>query len=1128
MNEKFTLKVIQQGQAQKIHVVNGGAGIVGNAVVIKAVDAARYQLTNIVTLVSPEKIKIKRKGADLQLALPGGDIDAPDVVIQGYFDVKGVAIFGVSVDGEWSAYNTSALNASAPTLDYADISVPKADVQSLSGEKAITASLGAESFFANSWVWGGAIGLAVAASGNGGGGTSSIPQTSNQISDPLAIITAYAGGGATTAPTAAQYTSAGVTLPTISAVTADNMALAMNAVVASKTAGDVSTAAQLNALATALGSAYGKILAEANGTTADATPGSDLTSTDFASLGVIVGSTTKTLNLLNSAIAEVTSTSVNTVAKIQAMAVTAEKLMKIASGVSGITLSNAELIAFGLKVNGVSGGITADQATGLQSNLVSLGTVGMGWSATTFTDGTAIDSIADVQALLSLQVLRSFTNDAAAIGGKTQSSPTLSDYANIGITSLQSISGSATFSWADSQTSSLNPSPLLTTATIESSFNKGGASGFSLLATLNTALDKFIGDATLTKAKVQAMVNSYYRILQNTSDTSNAVTDPTAADYANIGITEVDGTALTAVTGDTAAVAATKAAILALLNDAVGRFSTTSVDTVTKIANLEKAAENVIAMAAGSGSGSSATGVSYATSSDWANGLTALGVSGVTLNNIAAIKSALDTADQANDGVAVNTIAKIQKQVSVQVFKDFTNDVAIIGSKTTPTPTLADWSAIGLKANTSLADSAQIDVATASYWKTTNPTNGLAALNSALDYKYGYASTSNALTTLDSTATTALQAIINSYGRILQEADGSRTINTDVSKVDGSANADLVAADFTNIGATVGTTTHTLQLLEDVIGGLTSTAVDTVDEINALAVMAENVMKLGQGVQGTYTDSDWINALGSKFGLTGITTSNIGAIKTAISVADAADDGDAIDTYAELQAIISMVRINDYSNLTSGYQTPTITDYQAIDSNANSSYLAAYNDAESTTHATHTQAWMKSMITSYNTILAEANGATIDATSNDPTVTYYSNIGVTIHDAHSTITTGSATITASDTLTLLNDVIANLTADKIDTISEIANLEAIVNNIMGMANNSHTAGTITSADYAGGVTSTQLLSLGFTDTATVNKLNNMWSNPTQLTNFYDKVITSADSGSGVDSLAKLQTMILLA
>jgi hypothetical protein len=833
--------------------------------------------------------------------------------------------------------------------------------------------------------------------------------------------------------------------------------------------------------------------------------------------------------LLNSAIAEVTSTSVNTVAKIQAMAVTAEKLMKIASGVSGITLSNAELIAFGLKVNGVSGGITADQATGLQNNLVSLGTAGMGWSATTFTDGTAIDSIAEVQALLSLQVLRSFTNDAAAIGGKTQSSPALSDYANIGITSLQSISGSATYSWADSQTSSLNPSPLLTTATIESSFNKGGASAFSLLATLNTALDKFIGDATLTKAKVQAMVNSYYRILQNTSDTSNAVTDPTAADYANIGITEVDGTALTAVTGDTAAVAATKAAILALLNDAVGRFSTTSVDTVTKIANLEKAAENVIAMAAGSGTGSSATGVSYATSTDWVNGLTALGVSGVTLNNIAAIKSALDTADTLNNGVAVNTIAKLQKQVSVQVFKDFTNDVAIIGSKTTPIPTLADWSAIGLKANTSLTDSAQIDVATASYWKTTNPTNGLAALNSALDYKYGYASTSNALTALDSTTTTALQDIINSYGRILQEADGSRTINTDVSKVDGSANADLVSADFTNIGATVGTTTHTLQLLEDVIGGLTSTAVDTVDEINALAVMAENVMKLGKGDPVTYTDSDWINALGSKFGLTGITTSNIGAIKTAITAADAAHDGFAIDTYAELQAIISMVRINDYSNLTSGYQTPTITDYQAINSNANSSYLAAYNDAESTTHTSRTQAWMKSMITSYNTILAEANGAVaIDATPGvNPAVTDYSNIGVTIRVAHSTITPGSTAITASDTLTLLNDAIANLTADKIDTISEITNLEAIVNNIMSMANNSRTAG-MTSADYVGAVTSTQLLSLGFTDTSVVNKLNSMWNYPSQLNSFYNSVIASADDGSGVNSLVKLQSMILAA
>ena len=860
MNEKFTLKLIQQGQAQKIHIVTGGAGLVGNAVVIKAADATRYQLTNVVTLASPEKLQIMRKGSNLLLALPGGDIDAPDIVINGYFDVKGAALFGVSVDGEWSAYNTSVLNVSAPTLEHSDISMPEVNVQPLTNGKAVTASLGAESFFANSWVWGGVVGVAAAVAGKSGGGGAATAH----VDDPLAIITAYAGGGTRTAPTATEYAKAGVTLPTVSAVTADNVALAINAVVANKTSADVATVAQLNTLATALGGAYSKILAEANGVAVDATPSSN----------------------------------------------------------------------------------------------------------------------------------------------------------------------------------------------------------------------------------------------------------PTSADYASIGVTATGGMEVAA-------------AVLALLNDAVGLLNASSVDAVSKIANLEKAAENLIAMAAGGGDGLSAAGVSYTTPAEWVSGLTALGVSGVTLNNIANIKAAIDTVDQANTGAAVNTVAKIQQQVSWQVFKDFTNDPAIIGSKTASTPTLVDWSAVGLTANTSLADNALTDIATAGYWKTTNPVSGLAALNSALDYQFGSASFLPALTGSVANKAT-LQSIVNSYGRILQEADGSRTFNTDVSMVDASTNGDLVHADFTNIGATVGTTTHAERLLIDVISGLTNAGVDTVDEINALATIADNVMKLGQGSAVTYTDGDWINALGSKFGLTGITTSNIGEIKAAIAAADAASatahDGSAIDTYGELQAIISIVRINDYSNLTSGYQTPTITDYQVINSNANTSYLGAYNDAESYAHATQTKGWMSSMITSYNTILAEANGALADTTpSVNPSVTDYANIGVTVHSATNT---GGTIANSAAPLTLLNDAIANLTIDKVDSTSELTKLEAIVNKVMSMAANSHTVGV--SADYAGGVTSAELLGLGFSDTGVVNKLNNMWNYPTQLTNVYNSVIASADDGTGVNSLAKLQTMILFA
>ena len=82
MNEKYSLKIIQHGKTQQIRLVQAGAGIAGQAVVIQASDAARYQLVNVVTLASPAKLQLKRVGDALHLVLPGGDIEAPDLVIQ--------------------------------------------------------------------------------------------------------------------------------------------------------------------------------------------------------------------------------------------------------------------------------------------------------------------------------------------------------------------------------------------------------------------------------------------------------------------------------------------------------------------------------------------------------------------------------------------------------------------------------------------------------------------------------------------------------------------------------------------------------------------------------------------------------------------------------------------------------------------------------------------------------------------------------------------------------------------------------------------------------------------------------------------------------------------------------------
>jgi hypothetical protein len=154
----------------------------------------------------------------------------------------------------------------------------------------------------------------------------------------------------------------------------------------------------------------------------------------------------------------------------------------------------------------------------------------------------------------------------------------------------------------------------------------------------------------------------------------------------------------------------------------------------------------------------------------------------------------------------------------------------------------------------------------------------LQALNSALDKQAG-----------DGTLTVAkLQAMADSYYRILSEADGVVNTTTDVDVYPAVAASDPTSTDYTNIGATVGNA-KSVDLLNDFVGQSAKTAVDTVDELNVVAKAAYNVMRHAGVVAGSGTepalyslDSDWVAGL-TALGVTGVTTSNITAVKAAIA-----------------------------------------------------------------------------------------------------------------------------------------------------------------------------------------------------------------------------------------------------
>jgi hypothetical protein len=1172
MNEKYSLKIIQQGKTQQVRTVQNGAGMAGQAVVIQATDAARFQLVNVVTLVSPTKLQLKRVGDALHLVLPGGDIDAPDLVIQDYFKVTGTSLQGSSISGEWMNYDTAGLVTNPAPLVAGTNTLSSSVI-----DKTSNVSLGGEgvlgTFTEHPWLWAGGI-AGAAATGGGGGGGGSTPASDTS---PLGIIQTYSNstaGAGVTVPTLATYKSAGVkALANLSETTAsadiDSTAVstamgatwlaAINSAVDKRTDGSTLTVTQLQALA----DSYYRILSEADGvvnTSTDtivypSTGISNPTATDYTNIGATVGNA-KSVDLLNDFVGLSFKTAVDTVDEINTVAAAAYNVMLKAGVAAG---TGSQPAAYTLDSEWITG-LTALGIVGVNTNNIMAVKAAIAATSSTGTtnDGVEVDTVLEIKDIvkgaIALQVMVDYNNTNG-----TSTAPTLSTYTDAGIKAFNSLADTAAVDRVDLSSNNTD------------------------ISALNSALDKLTAgsltrnsSSTLFDGTVQKMVDSYYRILKEadgkylgdtnggavyydgttvakTADTdvyadaandpSGAGSDPLASDYANIGLTKVDGTALTVASP-------TNTKILALLNNAVGRFDTTKVDTLIELAAIEKAAENVFALSTGGLLGAvSYTGLTADV--DWVAGLTALGITGVSVSNITAIKTAIDVKDSVNDGATVDTVAELQAIVSLARMKAFTDDTAILGSKISATPTMTDWGAL-VNVNTSLLDNTPINLDASTYWKS-NQSNGVNALNSALDTYVG-----------SSLATSHLKNIADSYGRVLQEADNSRTFNTDVSKVDGSANADLIVADLTNLGVTFLNTAGTVatlaaekSLVLDAIAGMTSAAVDTVAELNDIAKAADNVVQQAAGGTVSCLDSEWVSALTS-LGISGVNTGNISTIKSDIALT--ANDGSGVDSYAELQGIVSLVRVNAYASLNpAGYSLPTIEDYQALVashgtsadntqylssltlnattnaggpvlaySNANSSYLSSYNDAvNSKPSGVFTGMEVKNLVLAYNSILAEANGTTSDQTMYDPLGSDYLAVGV---GSGTSIDTNITTmLNVTEYATLLTDVIANKATTQVDQVSELNALASIIVKIQDLEGKTATGGANYTAITGGALQVSELASLGL-DTS--NLTNTSYSGSVlvnRLNNVYDNIIvvdhTSSVSRATLDSLAEMQALI---
>jgi len=625
-----------------------------------------------------------------------------------------------------------------------------------------------------------AITQAIAAQADDGSGTTSVTQLQalvQRVNDAqMAIVTAAQDNTAShsTLPLST-YTDAGV-----SGVTADNQTAIETALNSAAVQGsDVSTTAQVQALV----NAYKAILAEANGSAADTTP--DPSAADYTRIGVTGMDSAAKAALLSDVIGDKLATDVDSVSEVQALADAVSAVMTAASATTPTGPTLAQLQALGLT------SVTADNLAGVQQAL-----------ANTVDDGSGVDSLAELQALVNdVNAAASTISAAAQANNASTTTPTAATYATAGVTGVTSDN----------------------------------------LAAINNALNSaaVTGTSVDTPAEIQALVNSYNAILAEANGSAadaTPATDPTAADYTRIGVTGVDSTA--------------KAG---LLGDVIGNKVTADVDTVAEVQTLANAVSAVMTAAAAT----TPTGPTLAQ-------LQALGIAGVTAGTLSAVQQAI--ANTANDGTGVDTVAELQAVVD---------------------GVIAPVSAISNAAQNNSASATSPSVATYANAGVTGVTSGnLAAVNDALN------SASVVGTSVDTTA--EIQTLVNSYAAILAEANGSAA--------DATPTTDPTAADYSNIGVTLGTAStdaENLALLNDIVGGKVTADVDTIAEINALAVIANAIELTAAG--GTPSPALTVADL-QKAGLVNVTNANLANVLAGIAAKN--DNGTETDSLAELQAIV--------------------------------------------------------------------------------------------------------------------------------------------------------------------------------------------------------------------------------
>ncbi len=715
MNAKFTVRAIQQGQALKTHSVTAGAGQNGQALVLQASANTRYQLANALTFTSPAKLQLKRVGKDLLVALPGNDVASPDIVIRDYFEFEGMSLSGLTTTGEPMVYDTSSGLFSAGNTGIT--------AQSLAPNQTAAASLakGGAGWFDSGWGLAAvAGGVAVLAAAGGGSSTNS----------SLTKITTYKGDATKPVPSVTDFANAGVT---------GVDALNINSLLGffPRTQLPLDSTASLQTLV----DSYRKIVAEANGSAADATPQQDPTLTDYINLlgantPLSLSSQPQALSLLNERIKNLNATEADTYAEIKALADAVDALALLVQGNRSTTGTPAA-------------GITAAQLTSLGVDASNVTTANLAAYSDAIRAATDLGSFNTADKLSAM--VKAYNTILAEANGTaidaTTANPTAADYAAIGasigsastdaaaLERLRLIVGNLASTSVDT-VEEINKlaatldkiqtvAALATGATLTEAqkfsadeLRSLGLTGFSGTEVQNTALANKVSEAIRDQDPAGVLAGSFntqrlktdgtreawtqtqlerlqtltsLEIIKNyvvdTANSANTTQAPTAADWTNVGVFGFR-------TADTTKFDAISAAQLAYLNTAVDALPATSVDTSAKLQAIADAYIRVVQEANGTATDANTT------LNPLAGDLATIGVTGVASGSAAESLMLSIVADRSSTDVDTRT--------KLQALADTAAKVLQSAADQNVTFTAPELTAIGLRGASSTGTSSNL------------------------------------------------------------------------------------------------------------------------------------------------------------------------------------------------------------------------------------------------------------------------------------------------------------------------------------------------------------------------------------------------------------------------------------